>query len=99
MQPLIVLYYACFYAAQALLIANSMDASTHKGVNLLPGLHFVCTNILNARFGAMYSQLFNARSIGDYGDFIYFDNDTYVQYRYSVESFISTIASIVISEQ
>jgi uncharacterized protein (UPF0332 family) len=61
----------------------------------LLGLHFVRTNILNARFGAMYSRLFNARSIGDYGDFIYFDNDTDIRYRYSVESFISTIASLL----
>jgi len=37
------LYYACFYAASALLLANDINASTHSGVRQMLGLHFIRT--------------------------------------------------------
>ena len=37
------LYYACFYAAIALLIKHKIEARTHSGVRRMLGLHFVKT--------------------------------------------------------
>ena len=35
------LYYACYYAAVALLLKNDISAQTHSGVKTMLGLHFV----------------------------------------------------------
>ncbi len=36
--------YAMYYSAQALLLSENIDTSTHKGVIKLINLHFVRTN-------------------------------------------------------
>ena len=35
------LYYACFYAVQALLLKHHIAATTHAGVKSMLGLHFI----------------------------------------------------------
>ena len=35
------LYYACYYAVSALLVANGLNAQSHAGTKTLLGLHFV----------------------------------------------------------
>jgi uncharacterized protein (UPF0332 family) len=40
------LYYACFYAASALLFQKDIFVKTHSGVKQMLGLHFVNTGIL-----------------------------------------------------
>ena len=37
------LYYACYYAARAILIAYHVEAKTHEGVRQQLGLNFVVT--------------------------------------------------------
>ena len=41
------LYYACYYAASALLVSNTISASTHAGVKTMLGMHFVSKGILS----------------------------------------------------
>ena len=41
------LYYACFYAALALLVANGVATSSHAGVKTMLGLHFVSKDLLD----------------------------------------------------
>lgn len=45
------LYYSCYYAASALMLANNIEASTHKGIKTMIGLQFVKTGRFDARFG------------------------------------------------
>ena len=45
------LYYACFYAALALLVANGIATSSHAGVKTMLGLHFVSKGLLDKQFG------------------------------------------------
>ena len=52
------LYYACFYAASALMLANNLETSTHKGIKTMLGLHFVRSGKLDIRYGRIYQQLF-----------------------------------------
>ena len=40
------LYYACYYAATALLINDGYETHTHNGVKTLLGLHYVKENRL-----------------------------------------------------
>ncbi|MBO7418182.1 MAG: HEPN domain-containing protein [Bacteroidaceae bacterium] len=70
------LYYACFYAANALLIANGIEVKSHEGVRQKLGQLFVLTGKLTPEHGKFYSQLFNKRSTGDYDDFVNHDLQT-----------------------
>ena len=62
------LYYATFYACEALLIKNGIEASTHSGVSHMMNLHFVKTEILTHEDKTLLSALFRMRQTGDYDD-------------------------------
>ena len=86
------LYYSCFYAASALMLANGLEASTHKGIKTMLGLHFVKNGIIESRYGRIYQQLFENRQSGDYEDFVYCDKDLFEHLRPQAEDFIKTIS-------
>lgn len=62
------LYYAAYYAASALLIANSIRVKSHEGVIQQLGLHFIKPGLLSNDIGKLYRQLFTFRLKGDYED-------------------------------
>ena len=62
------IYYACYYAVSALLIANGIITKSHDGVKQMFGLHFIRTGIFSSTYGKDYSNLFEARLTGDYED-------------------------------
>ena len=64
------LYYACYYAATAILLDNNIKASTHSGVRQMLGLHFVKTGKISADLGKVFTDLFDKRHASDYDDFI-----------------------------
>ena len=70
------LYYACFYAVNALLLKYNINASTHSGIRQKFGQHFVITGKISKDLGKHYSELFEKRQKGDYNDFYDFDKET-----------------------
>lgn len=48
------LYYACYYAASALMVANHLEASSHKGIKSMLGLKFIKTGRLDYKYGRIY---------------------------------------------
>ena len=62
------LYYSCYYAASALLIANQVSTKSHDGVRQMFSSKFVKTGVFPSYFGRIYSELFSARQTGDYED-------------------------------
>lgn len=70
------MYYACFYAASALLVANKIIVKSHDGVRQMLGKHFILTGQLSVEKGKFYILIFNKRSSGDYEDFISHDQKT-----------------------
>jgi uncharacterized protein (UPF0332 family) len=62
------LYYACFYAATALLFSKDIFTKSHAGVKQMLGLHFVNTGIISATLGQFYSDMFRIRLGSDYYD-------------------------------
>ena len=62
------LYYACYYAATALLLHNDIKASTHSGVRQMLGLHFVKTGKISTDLGKVFTDLFDKRHASDYDD-------------------------------
>ena len=65
------LYYACYYAAVALLTKYHISAGTHAGVKTMLGLHFVSKGLITKESGRAFSNLFDSRQRGDYDEFVY----------------------------
>jgi len=62
------LYYAAYYAASALLIANEIRVRSHEGCIGQFNLHFVKTEVVSREMGKLFSKLFDMRLTGDYSD-------------------------------
>ena len=89
------LYYACFYASLALLVANGITTSSHAGVKTMLGLHFVSKDLLGKEHGTTFSRLFEIRHSGDYDDFVYCDKEMTDEYTPKAEAFISQIKELL----
>jgi len=89
------LYYACFYAALALLVKNGITTSTHAGVKTMLGLHFVSKGLLEKEHGKTFSRLFEIRHSGDYDDFVYCDKEMTDEYTPLAKAFIQRIKEIL----
>lgn len=62
------LYYACFYAASALLLKRGIGAKTHAGMISKFSESVVRTHEMSADEYKVYSKLLNWRTKGDYSD-------------------------------
>ena len=67
------LYYACFYAVSALLESKEVRVKSHKTIKSQFGLHFIQTGIIDAKYGKIYSNLFDLRQDSDYSNLIFID--------------------------
>jgi uncharacterized protein (UPF0332 family) len=61
-------YYAAFYAAAAVLLAEGREFRKHSGVLAAVHKFLVKTGKLDKEHGKNLNWLFEIRSIGDYGD-------------------------------
>jgi uncharacterized protein (UPF0332 family) len=59
-------YYACFYAASALLEARGITPRKHSGVISLIGLHFGKTREIEPELASALAHAFKLRQIADY---------------------------------
>ena len=88
------MYYACFYAVSALLIANGIQVKSHEGVRQQLGLHFVLTGKISKELGQFYGLLFSKRTAGDYEDFLTHDKATAEALYPRCVEFISQISAL-----
>ena len=89
------LYYACFYATSALLVANGIATSSHAGVKTMLGLNFVSKGLLSNEHGKTFSRLFEIRHSGDYDDFVYCDKEMVDEYTPKAVAFIDKIKELI----
>ncbi|MFZ5592074.1 MAG: HEPN domain-containing protein, partial [Bacillota bacterium] len=62
------LYYACFYAVNALLLTRGMSSAKHSGVRSLFNQHWVKKNIVPKHLGKFYMEIYEYRQKSDYTD-------------------------------
>ncbi len=89
------LYYACYYATSALLVANGIITKSHNGVRQQLGKEFVLTGKLSPEMGRFYSYAFSKRSAGDYEDFINHTEDTVREMYPKALEFIDAIKGLL----
>jgi uncharacterized protein (UPF0332 family) len=85
------LYYACFYAAKALLEDKEYGPKTHAGVRTLFNRHFVRPGIIPQGPAALYNELFDYRHKSDYDVFFEPDPTQLLNWIPETEVFISAI--------
>lgn len=87
------LYYAAFYAVNALLVKNEIHARSHAGVKNQFSLHFIKTKRLDVEYGRLFSELFDWRQKGDYENLFDFDEASVRPLIDQVEEFVRVIES------
>ena len=89
------LYYACFYATQALLLKHHIAATTHAGVKSMLGLHFITKGIISIEHGKTFNTLFEKRHSSDYEAFAYCDKALVDDLTPLAEAFIQRIKELL----
>jgi len=89
------LYYSCFYAVNALLVASKIEAKTHSGLKNQFSLHFIKTQKMERKFGELFSDLFDWRQKGGYGDIFEFDEHVVRAHINPVRNFIREVERMI----
>ena len=89
------LYYACYYATEALLLKHKIEAKSHAGVKAMLGLHFVSKGLIPVAIGKILSTLYEKRQSGDYDDFIYCDKEMTDDLTVQAKTYIDCLAKLI----
>lgn len=89
------LYYAAFYAVNALLLKHGYASSKHVGVRSFFNQHFVRTGIVPDEYGVMFNFLFEYRRESDYRDLFYADPAKIEPLLSQVEKFIEFVSGLI----
>lgn len=89
------LYYACFYAAGALLASIEVYSKTHAGTKQMFGLHFVKTGIIDEKLNQFYIKIFSMRQSGDYEDYCDYEEEDAAPLFAPAKDFINTIEQVL----
>lgn len=89
------LYYAAFYAVNALLASNEFNPKTHSGTKVLFNKEFILTGKIESRFSDFYSFLMAKRFEADYDDFVFIDGSKMQSLLAETEEFVNAINSLV----
>ena len=89
------LYYACFYAVNALLIQKDLSSPKHAGVRSLLNVHFIKTGVLSIEMARLYNTLFEYRQQSDYEDLFHIDGEMVFPWVTQVKQFIDSIESLI----
>ena len=86
------LYYACFYAVSALLLAEGHSSPKHSGIRALFDQHWIAPGRLPKSMGQFYRRLFDSRQKGDYTDLVTFDAAEVRGWIQEAEKFVTHVA-------
>jgi uncharacterized protein (UPF0332 family) len=89
------LYYACFYAVSALLVMDGLSSSKHAGIRGLFNRHYVKEERIPKSLARIYNDLFERRQVGDYIDFVSFQESQVLPWFSKAEELIKYIATLV----
>lgn len=85
------IYYACFYAASAILIQEGLRFKKHSGVRAAFHQHFVKTGLISHNHGRFYDEIFEARQRGDYIELVHFEREMVKDWLIRAEKFVKAI--------
>jgi uncharacterized protein (UPF0332 family) len=89
------LYYAAFYAANALLTNDGLNAKTHTGTKSLLNKEYFLTGKLNTSFSDLYTMLMAKRHEADYESFAFIDKEQIPDWIEKTQEFINKINTLI----
>lgn len=90
------IYYAMFYAVNALLIAKGLSSSKHSGVRAFLNKEIISKGLIERDLGKFYSDMFDRRQKGDYKDFVKFEKEDVEEWLKKAEEFIDKIEGLTL---
>lgn len=85
------LYYAVFYAVNALLVLHEIQTKSHSATKSQFSFHFVKTGKFDKKYGRLLAELFDWRQKGDYENIFDYDSDSVQPLFLPVEEFIRLV--------
>jgi uncharacterized protein (UPF0332 family) len=85
------IYYAMFYAVNALLITKGLYSSKHSGVRSIFNREIVNKGLIEKQWGEFFADMFDRRQKGDYKDFVKFERQDVEEWLKKAEEFINKI--------
>jgi uncharacterized protein (UPF0332 family) len=82
-------YYACFYAASALLLSEGQKFVKHAGVRSALHRHLVKPGRIGTEWGDFYDLLLESRGEADYGELVAFDQPVVTEYIQKAALFVA----------
>ena len=89
------IYYAMFYAVNALLLSKDLSSSKHSGVKALLSREFVNKGIIDKKAGRFYSEIFEKRQKGDYKDLVEFEKEDVSKWLRQAGDFLIKIETLI----
>lgn len=91
------LYYACFHAASAALVAIGIeDVRRHEGVRSMFSLHFIKEGRISPQWNSFYGMMFSSRSNADYDNFKFYTKEQVEEMQPLVIKFINELKDYLI---
>lgn len=90
------IYYAMFYAVNALLVSSGLSSSKHSGVRALFNREFVNKGLVSKKNGRFYFEMSKRRDTGDYRDFVEFKKKDVTEWLGKAKQFVSEIEKITL---
>ncbi|MCP4250026.1 MAG: HEPN domain-containing protein [bacterium] len=88
-------YYACFYAASAVLLRDKRQFVKHAGVRAAIHQHLVKPGTLSTAMGKFYDEAFKERQEADYGLAVEFDSDAVTARIEQPECFVTEMRRLL----
>jgi uncharacterized protein (UPF0332 family) len=89
------LYYACFYAVSALLLARGLSTSKHSHLRALLHREFVRPGVIPVKYGQFFDLLFNNRQKGDYSDLVVFQPEQVQEWLPQTREFVEYVSALL----
>jgi len=89
------IYYACFYAVNAILLAMGASAAKHSGVRALLHRELIKTGKLPEEMGRFYDKIFDNRQKADYADLVAFLPDDVGPWMQQAKEFVSAVNKLI----
>ena len=85
------LYYAVFYAVNALLVSNEIYTHSHSGMRTQFSKYYIKTGRFDKKYGKLLVHLYDWRQKGDYENLFDFSEDSVTQLFEPVQEMLEAI--------
>ena len=88
-------YYAVFHAATALMRAEGLKPTSHRGLKTLLGLHFAKPGLIATDLAKSFERLQEQRENSDYDNFVSYDADDSAKALADAKAFVVAARALV----